>query len=180
MEATLRQAAQKIDQVLDSTAKANLMAASGILAGKLPISGKIPVSAPFPDALRSYFLDQSSNLLDNIEVYYWIYPSSKQIVINSLGIRSTRGEGFIPGSCLLKFFPMAFWIVWNRPASFPINLTKISKEKFRCLDETCEIVINLRNIPSLDYPEVPDEGRYNMCHDDSTFLAQPQKTKGFG
>ena len=75
---------------------------------------------------------------------------------------------------------MAFWIVWNRPASFPINLTKISKEKFRCLDETCEIVINLRNIPSLDYPEVPDEGRYNMCHDDSTFLAQPQKTKGFG
>ena len=33
MEATLRQAAQKIDQVLDSTAKANLMAASGILAG---------------------------------------------------------------------------------------------------------------------------------------------------
>jgi predicted transposase/invertase (TIGR01784 family) len=33
IEATLRQAAQKIDQVLDSTAKANLMAASGILAG---------------------------------------------------------------------------------------------------------------------------------------------------
>lgn len=151
-----------------------------ILAGKLPIAGKPPISAPFPDALRNYFLNQPSNIPDKLEVYYWVYPSNKQIVINSLGIGSAMGEGFIAGSCLLKFFPLAFWIVWDKPASFPINFTRISQDKLKGLDETCEIVLDLRNIPPLNYPEVPGEGRYIMCRDDSTFLAQPKKPKGFG
>jgi hypothetical protein len=148
-----------------------------ILAGK---SGQLPISAPFPDALRNYFLDKSSTISDKFEVYYWVYPSNKQIVINSLVVGSAMGEGFISGSCLLKFFPLAFWIVWDKPDSFSINLTKISKDKFKGLDETCEIVLDLRNIPSLNYPEVPGKGRYNMFSDDSTFVAQPKKPKGFG
>lgn len=151
-----------------------------ILAGKLPIAGKPPISAPFPDALRNYFLDQSSNIPDKVEIYYWLYPSNKQIVINSLGIGSANGEGFISGSCLLKFFPLAFWVVWDKPTLFPISSTKIPKDRIKSLNDTCEIMIDLRNIPSLDYPEVPGEGKYIMSHDDSTFLAQPKKQKGFG
>ncbi|WP_016952861.1 hypothetical protein [Anabaena sp. PCC 7108] len=151
-----------------------------ILAGKLPITGQPPISAPFPDALRNYFLDQSSNIPDELDIYYWVYPSNKQIVISSLGIGSTLGEGFISGSCLLKFFPLAFWVVWNQPTSFPISFTKIPKDEVQDLDGTCEIIIDLRQIPHLDYPEVPGEGRYIMLHNDSTFLAQPKKPKGFG
>lgn len=151
-----------------------------ILAGKLPIPGQPPISSPFSDALRNYFLDSSSNLSDKFEVYYWVYPSNKQIVVNSLAVGSTLGEGFIAGSCLLKFFPLAFWLVWDKPNSFPINATKISKHKLMDLDETCEIVLNLRNIPYLNYPEFPGEDRYIMCCDDSSFLAQPKKFRGFG
>ncbi|MBC7825342.1 MAG: hypothetical protein H7126_16035 [Candidatus Parcubacteria bacterium] len=150
-----------------------------ILAGKLPIPGEPPISAPFPDALRNYFLNRSSNVPEKFEVYYWVYPSNKQIVASSFSIGSAMGEGFI-FSYLLKFFPLAFWIVEDKPDSFSIDLTKISKDKFKGLDETCEIVLDLRNIPSLDYPEVPGEGRYFMGCDDSTFLAQPKKPKGFG
>jgi len=151
-----------------------------ILAGKLPIPGQTTVSAPFPDALRNYFLDTSSTIADKIEVYYWVYPSNKQIVINSLGIGSAIGEGFISGSCLLKFFPLAFWIVWDKPSSFPINTQKISNEKFKSLDESCEIGVELRDFPPLNYPEVPGKSRYIMYRDDSTVLAQPKKPKGFG
>jgi len=151
-----------------------------ILAGKLPTTGQPPVSAPFPDALRNYFLDTFSSIPNEIDVYYWVYPSNKQIVINSLGIGSAIGEGFISGSCLLKFFPLAFWIVWDKPSSFPINFEKISNESFKGLDESCEIVVDLRNLPPLNYPEVPGESRYIMCRDDSSVLAQPRKPKGFG
>ncbi|BAY74348.1 hypothetical protein NIES25_07610 [Nostoc linckia NIES-25] len=151
-----------------------------ILAGKLPTPGQPPISAPFPNALRNYFLDTSSAIPNNIEVYYWVYPSNKQIVIDSLGIGSGIGEGFISGSCLLKFFPLAFWIVWDKPPSFPINLKKISSENFKGLDESCEIVVDLRNLPPLNYPEVPGESRYIMFRNDSTVLAQPRKPKGFG
>jgi len=151
-----------------------------ILAGKLPIPGEPPMPAPFPDALRNYFLDQSSNISDRFEVYYWVYPSNKQIVINLLSIGSAMGEGSISSSCLLKFFPLAFWMVWDKPDSFSIDLMKISQDKFKGLDETCEIVLDLRNRPSFNYPEIPGEGRYIMCRNDSTFLVQPKKPKGFG
>ncbi len=150
-----------------------------ILAGKLPTPGQPPVSAPFPDALRNYFLNTSSPIPKEIEVYYWVYPSNKQIVINSLGIGSATGEGFISGNCLLKFFPLAFWIVWDKPFSFPINFEKISNESFKGLDERCEIIVDLRNLSPLNYPEVPGESRVILVHDDSTVLAQPRKPKGF-
>lgn len=151
-----------------------------ILAAKLPIRGEPPISAPFPDALRSYFLDQSSNIPEELEVYYWVYPSNKQIVINSLGVGSAMGGGFIPSSCLLKFFPFAFWIVWNKPTSFPISSTKIPKNNLKSLDENCEIRLNLRHIPPLNYPEAPNDHRFILCHNDSTFVAQPKKPRGFG
>lgn len=75
---------------------------------------------------------------------------------------------------------MLFGLVWDKPDSFPINLAKISKDKFKGLDETCEIVLDLRNIPSLNYPEVPGKGKCIMGRDDCTFLAQPKKPRGFG
>lgn len=152
-----------------------------ILAGKLPMSDKGYKLPPFQEDLRNYFLNQSSQLSEEIEIYYWIYPSNKQIVINSLGIVSWMGEGHIPSSCLLKFFPLAFWIVWNKSDTFPINLTKISKDKFKDLDDICEIVIDLRNLPPLSYPEVPDDSRCIITlSEGSSFLAQPKKPRGFG
>jgi hypothetical protein len=150
-----------------------------ILAGEVPTPGEAPKSAPFPDALRNYF-DRSSDIPDKLEVYYWVYPSNKQIVLNWLGIGSAMGEGFIPSSSLLKFFPLAFWIVWDKPASFPISFTRISKDKFKGLDETCELILDLRNIPPLDYPECPGEDGFILYREQSTFVAQPKKRKGFG
>ena len=151
-----------------------------VLASNLPVADKTNISAPFPNALRNYFLDQSSNISDKIEVYYWIYPSNKQVVINGLSIGSTMGEGFISGSCLLKFFPLAFWVVWDKPDTFPINLTRMPKDKFKGLDDTCEIIIDLRDLPSLSYPEKPTDERYIMFNKGSSFIAQPKKSKGFG
>lgn len=151
-----------------------------ILAAKLPIRGEPRISAPFPDALRSYFLDQSTNIPEELEVYYWVYPSNKQIVINSLGVLSTMGGGFIPSSCLLKFFPLAFWIVWDKPTSFPIHSTKIPKDNFKSLDETCKIILDLRHILPLNYPEVSSDRYIIMYKNDSTFVAQPKKPRGFG
>jgi hypothetical protein len=151
-----------------------------VLASKLPLSERTNISAPFPDALKNYFLDPSSNISEKIEIYYWIYPSNKQVVIDGLSIGSAMGEGFIAGSCLLKFFPLAFWIIWDKPDTFPVNLTRMPKDKFKGLDDTCEIIVDLRNLPSLSYPEKPTEGRYIMFNDDSSFIAQPKKSKGFG
>ncbi|MEN8444716.1 MAG: hypothetical protein ABG776_06870 [Cyanobacteria bacterium J06555_13] len=149
-----------------------------VLAGKPPSSKSAPKSAPYPDALRQYFLDPSRNIPPELEVYYWLYPSNQQIVINSLGFASTEGKGCIPGSCLLKFFPLAFWLVWDKPNTFPINAEKISASAFQGIDDTCEIALDLKNIPSINYPEEPNDRYALMLRNDSTFLATPKSQKG--
>ena len=153
-----------------------------VLAGKVPSSEAPPKSAPYPDGLRQYFLDPSRNIPSEVEVYYWLYPSNEQRVINSLGLGSTEGKGCIPSSCILKFFPLAFWLVWDKSSTFPINAEKIPASAFKGIDDTCEIALDLRNIPPLNYPEEPDDSYILMLRHDSTFLATPkrQKAKGFG
>lgn len=147
-----------------------------ILAGRSPTLEQPRTSAPFAKALRNYFLDTSSNIADEIEVYYWIYPNEEIVVIN--GLMMFSGEGVISGSCLLKFYPLAFWIVWDRPSSILINAQKISKEKLRSLDESCEIEVYLRNFPPLNYPEVPEQSKYfTIYHNDSTVLGEPKERK---
>jgi hypothetical protein len=186
--ASLLKGQQELGLLLPETIKLNVKPQRLIravightLAGRSPTLEQPHASAPFPKALRDYFLDPSKNIADEIEVYYWVYPFNNQVVINGFSINSVIGEGNISGSCLLKFFPLAFWIVWDKPPSFPINTQKISSEKFKGLDESCEIVIDLRNFPSINYPEVPDsDNHFIIYHNESTVLAQPKKPKGFG
>ena len=41
------------------------------------------VSAPFPDALRRYFLDENEPLPRHVDIYFWVYPSRRQVVIKN-------------------------------------------------------------------------------------------------
>lgn len=102
--------------------------------------------------------------------------------MDALGFVSTEGKGDIPSSCILKFFPLAFWLVWNKSSTFLIDTEKIPVGAFKDLDDDYEIALDLRNIPPLDYPEEPNDSYViSLCHD-RTFLATPkrQKPKGFG
>lgn len=152
-----------------------------VLASSKLTPGQPPPPGLLPDALRDYFLNTSSAISDKIEIYYWIYPSKQQRVMNGFCIVSAIREKEIMCTSLLKFFPLAFWIVWDRPPSFEINCQKISNEKLSGLDENCEIVISLRNFPPLNYPEVIDLDKYLvMYNNELTVFAQPRNSKGFG
>jgi len=151
-----------------------------VLAGTLPSTSTPPISAPFPDALKRYFLDSSSPMPNELDVYYWIYPSRQQIVINYLALALDSGKGFIAGSSLLKFFPLAFWIVWNKPNTFSIDFPKLLKNKSLDLDEPNNLIVDLTKIPHLSWPEVPDGNQIVMYRDELTVLARPKRPKGVG
>jgi hypothetical protein len=153
----------------------------------LPIAGQPPRPKTVPDILRNYFLDPSSNIPDKIDIYYWLYPFDNISVINGLSIIPNEiltllvtgknlGLNFlekevITSSYLLKFRPLAFWIVWNKPSSFPINFHKIS-------DESREIIIDFQNFPRFDYPEILDEDKYGTVYLDKLIrLGEPKENQ---
>lgn len=113
--------------------------------------------AGFHRHLREYFLDESIPLPKTVRVYYWLYPTQdRQVIINGLALQLKDGAAtFIVGS-LIKFFPVAYYIV-NTDAVSPLELGVPWIEGGGCNDLACQVDLCLRpaSIPPLDWPEVP-------------------------
>jgi hypothetical protein len=68
---------------------------------------------PFVDALRDYVLNENAQLPDNIDIYFWVYPYKQQVIIKGTEIV----KGLLAGNSIgyfghiLKFLPLAFWIL---------------------------------------------------------------------
>lgn len=146
-----------------------------LLAGSLSEDElNTPIKAPMPDGLRTYFLDESAAFPEQLEIYYWLYLSNVQKILKTFAVA-------IPGnrqpiiSEILKFFPLAYWLVWDKPASIKINLPILTKKTIT-LDETDEIEIDFQNIPHTNWPENPDDNMIILYRDDGTKIAS-QKLK---
>tara|TARA_Y100000588_G_C14168160_1_gene887870 strand:- start:1077 stop:1307 length:231 start_codon:yes stop_codon:yes gene_type:complete len=57
----------------------------------------------------------------------------------------------------LKFFPLAFWVVWNVPEEINISLPKLLPNKKVGGDELTQITVDFVSHPRLDFPETPDD-----------------------
>jgi len=114
------------------------------------------LSAPFPDALRSYFLDESSPLPNKLDIYYWVYPSRKQIIIKGSGKVLIFGDrGTVIGH-IIKFLPLGFWLIWDKPKKYYVNAHKLIPLKNMGIDEVHQMPISLGEIPLLNFPEAPE------------------------
>jgi hypothetical protein len=82
---------------------------------------------------------------------------------------------------LVKFFPIAYWIIWEKPETLSIRWPLLFKNRNIGIDETEEIKINLSQYPRLDFPEHPhdNEGNVILFNSQLTSVATKKK-KGFG
>lgn len=114
-------------------------------------------SSPISDSLRSYFLDSTASLPDNLDIYYWIYPSRNQVLIKNAGksvINSTGKRETVFGH-IFKFLPLGFWLVFNGSNQESGLIKKLVREREMPLDGVEQIEIDLYRVPPLDYPERP-------------------------
>lgn len=132
------------------------------------------VSAPFPDALRRYFLDETEALPENIDILWWIYPYRRQVVIKSSGKMSTKGGGTIYGH-ILKFLPLGFWVLWERPAHFAPKVPTLVRNKNMGAEEIARAKIALKTIPPPDFPEAPADDEAIFVHAESTSVGTPKQ-----
>ena len=132
------------------------------------------ISAPLPDALRRYFLNDASVLPTEADIYVWVYPSRRQVIVKGAGKISLKYSNVILGH-ILKFLPLGFWLVWEKPLNLSINLPTLVPDKRMRIDDICQMRVELTNIPPLDFPEAPTSGELISMHEGSTSVSIPRK-----
>lgn len=135
-----------------------------------------PNPAPFPSAMQTYFLDPSSLAAPEMEIFYWLYPSDVQVIINFCGIMALSVDGCILG-CFLKFYPLAFWVIWDRPKNIAINRRHLLPIRSGGIDDVVTLPISLRLVPRTDWPENPSDDLVMLGHDQAVFFATKPKRK---
>lgn len=144
-----------------------------LLAGSISDDAvNTPVKESMPDGLRKYFLDSSSPFPKELEIFYWLYLSNVQKILKGFGV-AIQGNGKPIIGEVLKFFPLAYWVVWDKPATIQINLPKLIKNRMVGIDDTDEIEIDFHNVPRYDWPENPDDNMVILYRDDATKVASP-------
>ena len=107
----------------------------------------------FRDALRHYFLNEKAPLPEEVDIYFWIYPSRRQVIIKDAHIGSFGNEPFC---ChILKFLPLGFWVLWEKPDTFQTTLPNLVADKSMSIDDIYQTKVDFRSIPRLDFPEMP-------------------------
>lgn len=110
---------------------------------------------PVYSQLVEYFLDEAAPLPNNFEIYYWFYPSRDIRILKSFGRTFKWGTSPVIGDAL-KFFPLAFWVVWSKPEEIKISLPKLLNDKGIGGNQLDQLTIDFVNYPPLVFPEMPD------------------------
>jgi len=143
-----------------------------LLAGCIPEDyEQPPLSAPFPDALRKYFLNEGDTFPENMTVYYWLHPSRRQVIMSYFAYCDIRSKDIIMAS-VIKFFPMAFLVVWDQPASVKINQNRLLPFNTFPLNEISQIEIDFARIPPSIWPETVGDNNYLLTKDSITVMAK--------
>lgn len=132
------------------------------------------ISYPMPDALRKYFLDSTLPLPPELHIYYWVYPSRKQVVIKGAGKMTMYSTKDLVLGHIIKFLPLAFWVIWEKPKSFKPSLYQLVPQRDMRIDDLNQMRINLKEIPALDFPEAPNDNELIMMDTKTTSVALPK------
>ena len=143
-----------------------------LLAGCIPEDyQQPPLSAPVPDALRNYFLNENNGFPANMNIYYWLHPSKRQIIMNYFAYCDIRTKDIITAS-VIKFFPMAFLVVWNQPGSVMFNFDKLLPINSFPLNESSGIEVDFSKIQPPIWPETVGDNNYLLTKDEITLVAK--------
>ena len=132
------------------------------------------VSSPISDSLREYFLNESLPMPKELDIYYWLYPSKRQVVVKNMGKSSMNGNGTIFGH-VIKFLPLGFWLVWNKPKTVDLKMRSLLSNKNIGINEVEQHEINLYDVPALDFPEAPADHEFIALNSNYAVVADKKK-----
>lgn len=120
------------------------------------------------ESMRAYFL--GTNAKDaGFRIFLWPYSGSEIIVVRGFGMARVLGKkhGPIVGD-ILKYFPLAFWVVGEVPANVQIEFAELD------LMQDSEVIINipLRVVPHAGWPERPMDNEIVLINRERSHVAR--------
>lgn len=119
--------------------------------------------APLDAALRAFVLDPCGSLPDNVDVYYWLYPDRRRVIVKHAAMGWFGNGGQIIYGHVFKFFPFGFWIVQHESptTSYRISLPTINADLSADIDACARLLVPLAPLQKLNFPEAPpDDGMW--------------------
>lgn len=111
---------------------------------------------PNTEPIRDYILDPSLPLPENLKVYSWPYPYSRQVIVRDFGLVDLRVPE--PVVCwFMKFFPVGFLVTFDEMPGYQFPGTELSRWRSASIDEEVNIPFALKPVPPQFWPEAPTD-----------------------
>lgn len=111
---------------------------------------------PLTEAVRDYFLDTTLPLPRDIRVFYWAYAHCPHVMFRDAGyLDIPTGNTF--AMWLLKFFPVAFMIIWGNPGEHQYPMESFEHWRDSPFELEVEMPLRLRATPPQYWPEAPTD-----------------------
>ena len=132
-----------------------LRAICGHLLATVP--GRSPVGT-FEQGMQVFFMDTSSIPPTELECFYWPYPYNDQVIIRDVTMKRL-GVGNAMSFKLLKFYPLAFLLTWERETdNFQFQMRNLNAFHTLSNDDEALITVALPGMPRQRWPEMPVKG----------------------
>lgn len=132
---------------------------------------------PHTEDIRDYFLEPAKPLPNYLDIYYWIYPYNTQVLVRDAGLRDLRAQD--PAAIwLMKFFPIAFLIVWDKPKGYDYTqFQNLAAWEHLDIDDEVEMPIHLNVVPHQRWPEAPEEHSFLLYGDAAMGVLEKPKRR---
>lgn len=126
--------------------------------------------------MRDYFLGAVSDP-PGFRIFVWPYSGSELVIVRGFAMARVLGRrhGPVVGD-LLKFFPVAFWVVGEQTADVDIQFAELDLNEH----EEVTIDIPLRRVPPPGWPERPLDDEVVVLSGDRTHIARRVKSRSPG
>lgn len=124
---------------------------------------------------RDYFLDGTLPLPDDLKIYYWLYPHQKQILVRDAAYLDLR-IGTPAMIWLMKFFPLAFAVLWDDKNAVTLSLPELSQYRGEALNFETELPVTLRPVLHPYWPEAPSDTHVMAYGREAVFAVTRKKS----
>jgi len=114
------------------------------------------LKGPETESVRDYFLDDSQCLPASINVYYWVFPYNRQVLVRDCAYLDLL-VGKPVAIRFMKFFPMAFMVTWQEPEDYKFDLPNMGAWRSIAIDDEVEMPIPLKKVVHPYWPDAPSE-----------------------
>lgn len=121
-----------------------------------------------------FFLDQNKPFPSAMNIYCWVYPYNRQVLVRDAGKFFELGAAFVV-MWIMKYFPLGFMITWDQPKHLSFDLLNLKDYALISGGAAVEAPIRLKNPPAMHFPEEVEKNEMILYGDGAMGANEQQR-----